>query len=76
MVLDTASPTEGIANPGNGVVALKDCIRVLNGFGHSLEAILPKLRDGFVAPDTDTARRLALEYPAGLLPLAHRRNLS
>jgi chromosome segregation protein len=45
------------------VVALKDCIRVLNGFGHSLEAILPKLRDGFVAPDTDTARKLALEYP-------------
>jgi len=36
---------------------------VLNGFGHSLEAILPKLRNGFVAPDTDTARRLALEHP-------------
>ena len=61
--LDTASPTEGIASPGNGVVALKDCIHVLNGFGRSLEAILPKLRDGFVAPDTDTARRLALEFP-------------
>jgi chromosome segregation protein len=55
--------TEGVANPGDGVVALKDCIRVLNGFGHSLEAILPKLRDGFVVPDTDTARRLAMEYP-------------
>jgi chromosome segregation protein len=61
--LSTGHATEGIPNPGNGVVALKDCIRVLNGFGHSLEAILPKLRDGFVAPDTDTARRLALEYP-------------
>jgi chromosome segregation protein len=61
--LDTALPAEGIANPGNGVVALKDCIHVLNGFGHSLEAVLPKLRDGFVAPDTDTARRLALEFP-------------
>jgi chromosome segregation protein len=57
------APTEGFADPGNGVVALKDCVRVLNGFGHSLEAILPKLRNGFVAPDTDTARRLALEYP-------------
>jgi chromosome segregation protein len=55
--------TDGIANPGDAVVALKDCVRVLNGFGHSLEAILPKLRNGFVAPDTDTARRLALEYP-------------
>jgi chromosome segregation protein len=56
-------PMESIANPGDSVVALKDCIRVLNGFGNSLEAILPKLRNGFVAPDTDTARRLALEYP-------------
>jgi len=54
---------EGIANPGEGVVALKDCIRVLNGFGHSLEAILPKLRNGFVAPDADIARRLALGHP-------------
>jgi chromosome segregation protein len=46
-----------------GAIPLRDCIRVLNGFGHSLEAILPKLRDGFVAPDTDTARKLALEHP-------------
>jgi len=61
--LDTSVPLGGMANPGNGVVALKDCIHVLNWFGHSLEAILPKLRDGFVAPDTDTARRLALEFP-------------
>jgi chromosome segregation protein len=61
--IDTSLPAEGIANPGQGVVALKDCIRVLNGFGHSLESILPKLRNGFVAPDTDVARKLALEYP-------------
>jgi chromosome segregation protein len=61
--VDTSIPLEGILNPGEGVVALKECIRVLNGFGHSLEAILPKLRDGFVAPDTDTARKLSLEYP-------------
>jgi chromosome segregation protein len=43
--------------------ALRDVIRVLNGFGTSLESILPKLRDGYVAPDSETARRLALEYP-------------
>jgi chromosome segregation protein len=61
--LDTSLPIDGVANPGEGVVPLKDCIRVLNGFGHSLESILPKLRDGFVAPDTDTARKLALENP-------------
>ena len=59
----TSQRPDGVIDPGQGVVALKDCIRVLNGFGHSLESILPKLRDGFVAPDTDTARKLALEHP-------------
>jgi chromosome segregation protein len=47
----------------DGAVPLRDCIRVLNGFGNSLESILPKLRDGYVAPDSDTARRLAAEHP-------------
>jgi chromosome segregation protein len=46
-----------------GVVRLKDCIRVLDGFGRSLEVILPKLRDGFVTPDADLAKTLALENP-------------
>ena len=47
----------------DGVVALKDCVRVLNGFGTSLEGMLPKLRNGFIAQDADSARRLAGEYP-------------
>ena len=46
-----------------GVVPLKDCIRVLDGFGRSLEVILPKLRDGFVTPDADLAKSMALENP-------------
>jgi len=46
-----------------GVVRLKDCIRVLDGFGSSLEVILPKLREGYVTPDAETARTLALENP-------------
>jgi chromosome segregation protein len=46
-----------------GVVRLKDCIRVLDGFGSSLEVILPKLREGYVTADADTARNLALENP-------------
>ncbi len=51
-------------HPSNsGVVPLKDCIRVLDGFGRSLEVILPKLREGFVAPDSETARTLALSNP-------------
>ncbi|TCK75954.1 chromosome segregation protein SMC [Acidipila rosea] len=46
-----------------GVIALKDCVRVLDGFGRSLEVVLPKLRDGYVTPDSETARGLALENP-------------
>ena len=45
------------------IVPLRNCIRVLDGFGRSLEVILPKLRDGYVAPDAETARILALENP-------------
>jgi chromosome segregation protein len=56
---------EGAEQHGDrrGVVGLKDCIRVLDGFGKSLEVILPKLRDGYVTPDSETARMLALENP-------------
>ena len=46
-----------------GVVRLKECIRVLDGFGSSLEVILPKLREGYVTHDSETARALALENP-------------
>ena len=37
--------------PGHSIVPLKHAIRVLNGFGRSLEVILPKLRDGYIVPD-------------------------
>ena len=46
-----------------GVIPLRDCVRVLNGFGRSLEVILPRLREGFVAPDSETARSLAMSNP-------------
>jgi len=51
------------APPPNPIVPLKSCIRVLNGFGKSLEVILPKLRDGYIVPDPALARDLALENP-------------
>ena len=51
------------AYPREQLVPLKNCIRVLNGFGRSLEVILPKLRDGFIAPDKTMARGFALESP-------------
>jgi len=46
-----------------GAIPLRDCIRVLNGFGDSLTSILPKLRDGYVTSDPATARALAQQYP-------------
>jgi len=49
--------------PEEGVFRLKDKIRVLDGFGRSLEIILPKLRDGYVTPNAGVARSLALENP-------------
>lgn len=45
------------------VLPLKNTIRVLNGFGKSLEVILPKLRDGYIVPDVGAGRELALENP-------------
>ncbi len=51
------------AAPPDPIVPLKRCIRVLNGFGKSLEVILPKLRDGYIVPDPVLGRELALENP-------------
>jgi len=58
-VADGASSGEA----GHSLVPLKSAIRVLNGFGRSLEVILPKLRDGYIVPDAVFARALALENP-------------
>jgi len=49
--------------PERPIIPLKNAIRVLNGFGRSLEVILPKLRDGYIVPDPEFARELALENP-------------
>jgi chromosome segregation protein len=57
--------TSTAQNSFEGAVALKDCVRVLNGFGNSLEGMLPKLRDGFITQDAETAKRLASEHPRG-----------
>ncbi|OLB21684.1 MAG: chromosome segregation protein SMC [Acidobacteriales bacterium 13_2_20CM_55_8] len=49
--------------PHQSIIPLKHTIRVLNGFGKSLEVILPKLRDGYIVPDPGFARDLALVNP-------------
>ncbi len=45
------------------VTPMKNCIRVLNGFGKSLEVVLPKLGNGYIVPDAAIGRELALENP-------------
>ena len=47
---------------GPGLTPLKDSIRVLNGFGRSLEAILPKLKNGYLVEDSAQAQRLAAQH--------------
>ncbi|MGA8764276.1 MAG: chromosome segregation protein SMC, partial [Candidatus Sulfotelmatobacter sp.] len=59
-VLDEAAHC---APPAASILPLKNTIRVLNGFGKSLEVILPKLRDGYIVPESAAARGLALENP-------------
>jgi chromosome segregation protein len=51
------------APPSQSIVPLKHTIRVLDGFGKSLEVILPKLRDGYIVPDPAIGRELALGNP-------------
>jgi chromosome segregation protein len=45
-----------------GLTPLKDSIRVLNGFGRSLESILPKLRYSYLVENPAEAPRLAAQY--------------
>ena len=46
----------------DGITPLKDTIKVLNGFGRSLESILPKLRNGYIVESSALAQRLSEEY--------------
>jgi len=45
-----------------GLTPLRDAIKVLNGFGGSLEALLPKLKYGYLVENAVEAKRLALRY--------------
>src|SRR5215469_9959469 len=50
---------------GDGVTPLKETIKVLNGFGRSLEWILPKLKYGYLVEDSGHAQQLASKYIEG-----------
>ena len=56
----------------DGVVRLKDCIRVLDGFGSSLEVILPKLRHGYVVPNSEVGAVARTGKSGSLFPFAQR----
>ena len=45
-----------------GVTPLREQVRLLNGFGHSLETILPKLRDGYLVETAQLAQTMANEH--------------
>ena len=47
---------------GPGLTPLKDSIRVLNGFGRSLESLLPKLKHSYLVEDPAEALRLASQH--------------
>ena len=53
-------PADSISGPG--LTPLKDAIRVLNGFGRTLESILPKLGNGYLVEDPTEAQRLSGHY--------------
>ena len=61
--------------PERPIVPLKNAIRVLNGFGRSLEVILPKLRDGYIVPDPTLRPRAGSGKSRCVLPLAVGRML-
>ena len=58
-----------------GLTPLRDAIKVLNGFGRSLEAILPKLRHGYLAENADRGAATGAAVYVGLLPDAGGRVL-
>ena len=45
------------------VIPLTACVRIGGDFGADLESLLPRLRNGFIAPDSETARTLAQVHP-------------
>ncbi len=56
--------TDAAARPDHPqLVALTDCVQINGDLGPTLQALLPRLRNGFIAPDSETARTLARQHP-------------
>ena len=59
-----------------GVTPLREAIKVLNGFGRSLEAVLPKLRHGYLVENADRCAAAGVALRARVFPHARGRVLS
>jgi chromosome segregation protein len=53
---------DGSLLAGPGLTPLKETINVLNGFGRSLESILPKLKHGYIVDDPERAQELSARH--------------
>jgi chromosome segregation protein len=64
---EQASQVDGGMAPlsAPGLAPLRESIKVLNGFGSSIEALLPKIRNGYIVEDLGEAQRLAARHPLG-----------
>jgi chromosome segregation protein len=58
VLLDESGEPINAPLSGGGITPLKDSIRVLNGFGNSLEWVLPKLKHGYLVESPALAREL------------------
>jgi chromosome segregation protein len=66
-LIHPTAPAEGGAGSNDsisapGLTPLRESIRVLNGFGRSLEAILPKLGHGYLVDDSNAAQQLSTQH--------------
>jgi chromosome segregation protein len=65
VLLDESGEPINAPLSGGGVTPLKQSIRVLNGFGNSLEWVLPKLKHGYLVESSALARELTERYAQG-----------
>ena len=50
--------------PPDQATPLSEVIKILNNFGSTLQTLLPKLAQGFITPNPENARTLALQHPS------------
>ena len=72
----TSTKSANHVTHSDAVVPLKNCIRVLDGFGKSLEVILPKLGNGYIVPDPEVGTKSGAGKSRCVLPARSRASAS